>query len=65
MEIVKSLKVKITKSQEKVIRDLMTLYENEDEFQSEEDLLNFVHAIANREKSVDLHYDYVDLEYED
>ena len=65
MEFKKSLKCKVTKEQQKVIYDLITLYENDEEFQCEEDLFNFIHAIAGKEKSVDLRYDFVDLDYEE
>jgi hypothetical protein len=65
MEFKKSLKCQVTKGQQKVIYDLITLYENDEEFQCEEDLFEFISAIAYKAKSVTLRYNSVDLEYEE
>ena len=65
MEFKKSLKCKVTKEQQKVIYDLITLYGNDEEFQSEEDLFYFICAIAGKAPSVTLHYNPIDLEYEE
>ena len=65
MEIVKSLKCKVTKEQQKVMDDLMTLYMNEEAFRCDVDLVDFIRAIATKEKSVELRDDVVDLEYEE
>ena len=65
MEIVKSLKCKVTKEQQKVMDDLMTLYMNKDAFRRDVDLVDFIRAIATKEKSVELRDDVVDLEYEE